>query len=392
VISASPAVRPPPSRAKARDAEPFQWSLSVDFGEADGLELEGRIACTLAQLQTLGVKQVRYELTQNLTRDIATNPDNRELRIVRALTQAGVDVLAVVGVGTRRALEPGLDADAPDYLERVTGNVRDVVRALTPLGVTRYQLENEVNAAGLATLPGYQWRDGRRWWDDDFKEEVLSALSQTVKQSNPDALVHTNLLDGLSDPSGSVDEMLERFTPYLDEIGFDFYSNQVLPYALTEHVPGRLGRLFRGMLGTDDIAALLKERVAHYEEVTGLPVRIAETGYPTRHAVAGHTAAGQARFVEEVTEAAAESGAIGLGYYRLMDPEAVNPSFIEGLNPNRGTEPFFGLVSADCEPKRGTVSGWAWNDEGAVPRLVRVKRDVSAFDAFREAVAQTKQE
>jgi hypothetical protein len=360
--------------------QPMQWTVSVDFGGAQGHELEGLLACTIEKLRKLGVTQVRYELRQRETLDIATNPNNRPLHIVRTLREAGIDVLAVVGVGNRGAVEDGLDGDDADYLPRIAKNVREITAALTPLGVTRYQLENEVNAAGLGTLPGYHWRNGRKWWKDDFKEEVIRTLAQAVKSVNPDAKVHTNLLDGLSDPSSGVDEMLERLSPYLDEIGFDFYTNQILPFQVTEHIPNPLGKIAKGMLGLSDMTAFLKERVAHYEALSGLPVRISETGYPTEHALFTHDAGGQYRFVQTVTEAAMQSGASAFGYYRLMDPEHVETDFLGSLNPNKGTEPYFGLVNADCEEKVGTVR------EG----LFGPEREVSAFEAFREAVARSR--
>jgi hypothetical protein len=375
---------------RAGAPQDFRWSVSLDFGMGSPEQVFPlhKLPKVIARLKELGVQAVRFELAQKDTQDIATNPQNRALQIVRAVRAAGIDVTAVVGLGGNNALEPGFNADDPKYIEKISQNVRDIARTLGPLGVKHFQVENEINCAGLATLPVYNWRSGRRWWSDDFKVEVVKALSEAVRGEIADAVIYTNLHDGVTDPNGSVDEMLQRFAPHIDQIGLDYYSNQIVPYAVSEQMPKWLSQLTRGGLGTADLAEALKERVEHYQALTGKPVWISETGYPTDHSFFPHTAAGQFRFAQEMADAARQSGAAGFNYFRLMDRDGTPPGGLAKLAPNHGIEPYFGLLDAELNPKWGTMTEWTWAQHGPLSLPKRVETRVSAWEALKAAIAE----
>jgi hypothetical protein len=400
----------PPPGVRSRD---FGWGVTIDIGRARIVSPD-RLAKIIERLKDLGVEYVRLEIPMNLAMDFAANPNNPVRKSIESILKAGIDVVPILGVGSKDVLPAGLTVDSPDYVHRLATHVREVVRTLTPLGVSQFQIENELNAAGMATMPPYGWRSGARWWDPDFKVELLSALRWAVKVENPDATVYSNFHDQVSDPipaipqlaSGQLDalnlpvqtasmlaggllrgtfldEALKRFAPHLDRIGLDFYPNYVLPRSIT--APLGLPAEFSGAdtLGTRAPGEKLKQRVKHYQELTGKPVVIAESGYPSSSPLR-HDASEQARFAEEMTAAARDSGAVGFTYFRLSDP----PRPASGVGPNESVEPFFGLLDHDLQPKRGTWEEMKWQSFGPISIPVGFeRREGSAWEMLKKAIA-----
>jgi hypothetical protein len=355
-------------------AAPMRWGISVDYGMSRPTtrrpaRTAARILSRLAELKRSGLDHVRVELPMRETEHIANDPDHPAVTFVRQLRALDLDVVAVVGVGSERALPASLKVSDPDYIAKVSRNVRDVAWRLSLLGVRDYQVENELNVAGLSTLPGLRWREGARWWDLGFKAELLTSLVRAVKSADPTARVNHNFYDGLSDPIVSPwpsgrPSLLDRLrgaarvagaflshadafhsalltlSEPLDEVGLDRYPNYTLPIGVS--------RLF-GLGG----ARALADRVRYLGETTGKPVRIAETGYESRSPF-GHGAEGQTRYVDEVARAAARSGAVAFTYFRLNDYAQPRARFT--LNLNRLVEPYFGLLDARLAPKEGRAS------------------------------------
>lgn len=407
-----------------KSPERFQLGITVDH---HGLPKDRPITpkelkAITDRLIELGVDHVRFEITMRDSGDITTNPKNNALQVVTAIRNAGIDVVPVVGVGNIPSLPDGMSADDPDYLEKLLANVREVATVLKPLGIKNFQIENELNAAGLATLPTFGWRKGEKWWDPEFKVEVLSSLRAVVKEIVPEAKVHSNFHDLVSDPIPAVpdrpndgpqiagwsaedlnrltqavlkrsayrDAALRLLAPHLDEVGVDFYPNYTLPHSVTSALglPASLTPL-EGALGTREPGKLLAKRVRHYARITNKSVRISETGYPSRRPGDSDDADGQIDYIRAITQGARDSGAKGLTYFRLSDPPAKDGGILGALDPNVSTEPYFGLLDADGKEKDATVDHWEWKlFGGIIPYPSRVVEHTSSFDAFTEIIAE----
>jgi hypothetical protein len=382
----------------------MRLGISVDYGMSRPTAKRSaksfpKLLGRLAELQKQGLDHVRFELPMRETEDIATRADHPAVQAIAAFRKLGLDVVPVVGVGSRKALPASLHVDDPDYVARVSKNVHDIAARLAPLGVRDYQIENELNVAGIATLPVMHWREGHRWWDLGFKRELIGALAYAVKTAAPNARVNHNFFDGMTDPTTTafgrdpswstklrgvgrvaaalmrpaphLERALRELSPSLDEVGLDSYPDYVVPHTVA--------RLF----GSADPERFAK-RVAAVGALTGKPIRIAETGYESRSPF-GHGPAGQAAYVAETSAAAQRSGAVAYTYFRLADYPRIAPRAT--LDPNRLVEPYFGLLDGRLEPKVGARLrlGTRWVGPLRVPWLVRDV--VSSWDAFKRALA-----
>ncbi|MCC6746047.1 MAG: hypothetical protein IT371_00225 [Deltaproteobacteria bacterium] len=422
------AATPAPRAAEKGRSDGFRWGVSADWGifAATTRFAPGQQEAMIRRLKQLGVDHVRYELPMRETLDIARNPQHPALRAVRAFRRAGLDVIAVVGVGSSSALPKGLDAGAPDYIDRVAANVRDIARALRPLGVRHFQVENELNSAGLTTLPGWGWRSGHTWWSWDFKEKLMRSLSHAVREQVPGAVLTTNFYDQFSDPvplpadkraraeahlltklvrrskrlteqlfwlpatlllrEDNMADAIYRLSRFVDRVGVDYYPNYVLPIAVTNAIgiPAGLAPL-GGALGTGDPGGLLKRRVAFYRRVSGKPVTVAETGYESRSPL-GHGRAGQAEFVDRVARAARASGAVGMTYFRLADP--THHARAPLLTVNRWIEPYFGLLDQALQPKSTKTLRWTTRQVRGLTVPWPAEERVSAFAAYAKVIRE----
>jgi hypothetical protein len=391
----APASTLPPS-------DTFDWGVSIDFGMEypTGVIPAEQIPTVVANLKALKVEYVRFEIPMKESLDILSadgtpNLNNEVFATIDAIRAAGIQIVPVIGVGGRKVLPDGLTVNDPKYIEKVSKNVSDIVAALSQdridpsgrqiKGVTTFQIENELNAAGLATLPIYGWRQGDKWFDPEFKKDLISSLENAARTANPEVPVtlYSNFHDLISDPipavqvnplldfplpngwttgqlqrlamailnrEENVEKGVKNISPHIDKVGLDFYPNYVFPREVTEWLglPADFA-LAGGALGTSEVGELLKQRVARYREITGKDVLVAETGYPSS-APSGHNQFGQAAFAKEIAEAARESGAVGLTYFRFHDPkpreDGTNP-----LDPKVTTEPYFGLLDANLRAK-----------------------------------------
>lgn len=296
--------------------------------------------------------------------------ERRLLRNIRILRKEGLEVEAVVGFGSNGALPDGLSVDDDDYIERVSRNVFDVVKTLKRYGITRFQIENELNTAGQAALM-QGWRTGDRWWDWGFKRDLMKGLTQAARRANPDAVLTTNIFDGAFDPlrtprkpsmrhvaqgflapQKSFEKALVDLGQYVDEIGLDAYPNYIAPYhggwntgkpPASIQPKNTLGRVPRAVLalakpiwkhvgapagsaqwpllfGMKDPAKHIEKRLQLYQRVLpGKAVYVAETGVPSQ-TTTGHTKGGQALYIEAALHWAKKGGAHRAMVYHYYDP------------------------------------------------------------------------
>jgi hypothetical protein len=394
----------------------FRRGIAVDHGiSAPSLPPEtddGPVLDRLRELKAAGLDHVRIELPMVDTLDIATRgADHRAVQFVDKILATGLNVIVVVGVGSETALPDGLHADRPDYLAEVTGNVGDITRELHGLvtrkyrkrpSAIRYQIENEINAAGLATTPFMNWRRGRRWWSLEFKARVLEALDRTVKQVDRDAVTVTNVSDlfwdspdllGLSASTGGLRGWLGRIAStlawlprrdrvaqrevavlarHVDMVGVDLYPNYILPYRVTRLAGGvvrgigrlvgrpnlSLDRLGGGVLGTSKpLRQYYGDRLRFWREASPVPIYVAETGTASSGLL--HDPRSQAEFVRDAMRSPALRET-SVTYFRLFDfvpgsrraPQTGAGNLLyQKLDPNKMWEPVMGVTDASLGPK-----------------------------------------
>jgi hypothetical protein len=100
------------------------------------------------------------------------------------------------------------------------------------------------------------------WFDPDIAERILEALHQVVMDEDPNALTMINL-EALSAMSH-----LKKYSKYCDILGLDFYPNYLKATPI-------------------DVARLSGASLAGH--VSGKPVMIAETGYPSGPRIMGYS-------------------------------------------------------------------------------------------------------
>jgi hypothetical protein len=380
----------------------FAWGVAVDNGisKPSAVMSPERLAALVGRAKELGVDHVRIELPMRETLDIERQ-GHPAVATVQAFLDAGLDVIAVVGVGSIEALPKDLKVEDPHYIERVAANVHAIAARLAPLGVRTFQVENELNMAGVGT-DLVSWRRGQKWWDPDFKAALLDSLARAVKAVDRRLTTSTNFSDNSWDPydalrMGRIRRLVRAFrapraefergltelAPFVDRIGLDYYPHDLVPRALG-HLVGLPPRVdaFTGLVGTRDAAARLQYRVERYRKLTGKEVYIAESGYQTRSPT-GHRSSGQARYVAELAEAARASGAVGLTYFRLADFRPARQGRLASLfdfSRNSRVEPYFGLLDDKLREKPAARMRWL-----PIPR--RVKAD-SSFHILQAAIAR----
>jgi hypothetical protein len=189
-----------------------------------------------------------------------------------------------------------------------------------------WQVENELNAAGLTVLWG--WRKGKAWWDFDFLTNLLVSLVNAIKTEDPDSLVCVNFHTG--PPKWKED--IKKWKKYLDIIGIDAYPNYILARPVYGEKVG-------------DIVKTAKE-------LTKKPIMVIETGYPSAPISRGYSEQNQAKYIKDAATSAKSAGAQGFFYFTIRSGEKPTTAGINPLFCYLGTiEGFWGLIRKDGSPK-----------------------------------------
>ncbi len=235
---------------------------------------------------------------------------------VNALTSRGIDVVPVLACGYQRMLPKGLsvDSDPTLYLQRAGAHARLVVRRYKDK-VKHWQIENEPNWWAMHEAGG--WRKGASWVESrPFRDDLLRVLNEAVHEEDSSAETIINL--EADRPISTIDE----FARYCDVLGLDFYPNYRTPEPINVSVFGK---------------------AAEYAKLSGRPVFIAETGYPSGPAFLGYSKQKQAQYVElAVKEAFTEDTINAVALWRYID--TAWRSFPEQEN-------HFGLIDERGGPK-----------------------------------------
>ncbi len=193
--------------------------------------------------------------------------------------------------------------------------------------VDYWQLENELNAAGLTVTWG--WRSGEIWKDPDFRTEVLATLREAVKENDPTALIAVNFHTTL--PNWPLD--LVKWKGLIDIVGLDVYPNYLLGWPV-------LGDAVGVMVKIAKLAAPEKRIV------------ILETGYPSRPTYQGFSEKRQAEFLKDAATSAVSAGADGFYWYSLEGEEKPGNTGVNfPFTLIESVEGYFGLVKPDGNKK-----------------------------------------
>ena len=193
--------------------------------------------------------------------------------------------------------------------------------------VDYWQLENELNAAGLTVTWG--WRSGELWKDPDFRTDILKTLHKSVKQNDPSALVAVNFHTTL--PTWPLDLM--KWSPWIDIVGLDVYPNYLMGWPV-------LGEAVGFMVNLAKLAA------------PGKRVVILETGYPSQPGVQGFNEERQSEYMEEAIESALSAGVDGFYWYSLEGEEQPGNTGVQfPFTLIESVEGYFGLVKPDGSKK-----------------------------------------
>jgi hypothetical protein len=234
--------------------------------------------------------------------------------LVKDMRSAGIQVLAVIGNGYSRFIPPGVALDhAAEYVRDLASSSRTIVRHYAG-DIKLWQIENEPNwwDEHLAV----RWRSGLIWLEPGARDSILSSLQGVVREECPDAKVIINLEADRS----NVD--WKYFAKYCDILGLDLYPGYAHP-----------SRTAAAEIG---LASEVKRQ-------TGLPVIVAETGYPSGPSVLGYSEERQAEYVRSACIEAYSCDAVdALCIWRFSD------SYWRSFPMQ---ENHFGLLTKEREPK-----------------------------------------
>jgi len=220
-----------------------------------------------------------------------------------------------------------------EFLYNLKLHSRAIIREFADL-IPTWQLENELNAAGIAYLEGW-WRKGDMWIDDDFTDKIMNILIESVNIEDPSAkkLTPFHVFD--------LANCLVRWGENLDIIGVNAYPNHFTALPNMGFVVG-------------DIVWSVKRALTAlgWEEK---PVWLTETGYPAieendsvdeltlEEDLYYFSESRQEQYIHDSFVAALLSGADRYYYFSLVWPEDSSATD----NEDNKTIQYSGLIRKD---------------------------------------------
>ncbi|MGI0084743.1 MAG: hypothetical protein ACREBQ_06645, partial [Nitrososphaerales archaeon] len=260
------------------DDHPMQVlkSMAEGFAGSDEEKGDGRAFSQdlASELKRAGIQFVRCWFQWNFfepqIQDTAS--PNYEFPLddfVSTLNQSGIEIVAVVGNGYSRFLPRGINLDDPnDYIRRLDSVCRATVRHYKD-SIKIWQIENEPNwwTEHYAT----HWRSGGVWLQPGIKDSILRMLHDLVREENPSSIIVVNLEADHRKTDWS------SYTKYCDVLGLDFYPNY-------DH--------------SSPVDAAVLRFATEVKKQAGLPVFVAETGYPSGPSIFGYSDQRQVEYVK----------------------------------------------------------------------------------------------
>jgi hypothetical protein len=309
-------VRIPPDVKSLGTPNSNHSNQSSDFESGDRKQFSSDIA---SELKSRGIQFVRCWFQWNFFEPVLTDlKDPKYLfpldDFVSLLNQSGIEIIAVIGNGYSRFLPQGINMeDSQGYLQRLDSVCRAIVRHYKD-SIKIWQIENEPNwwSEHYAT----HWRSGGLWLEPGIQEDILQTMNTLVREEDPSARIVINL---------EADERKTNWSfyqKYCDVLGLDFYPNY---------------------LHSTPINASELRFSSEVKKQTGLPVFIAETGYPSGPSIFGYSEERQAEYIRSACEESFACDEIfALSIWRMSD--SYWKSFPEQEN-------HFGLFAKDGSPK-----------------------------------------
>ncbi len=230
------------------------------------------------------------------------------------MSEEGIEIVAVIGNGYTRFLPERVNLDNPnDYIQRLRSASTAIVRRYKD-EIKTWQIENEPNwwLEHYAT----HWRSGGVWLEPGIQEDVLGTLHDVVRQEDPSATIVVNL------EADNRKTDWKFYAKYCDVLGLDFYPNYVHP---------------------EPVDASEVKFASQVKRESGLPVFVAETGYPSGPSMFGYSEQKQCDYVKSACESSYTCDDIcALSIWRYSD--SYWRSFPEQEN-------YFGLLTKEGDPK-----------------------------------------
>jgi hypothetical protein len=272
-----------------------------------------------AELKNRGIDFVRCWFQWNFFEPtiIKGNTSNYQFPLddfVSSMVENNIEIVAVIGNGYSRFLPEGINTDnSKDYVDRLDKMARAVVDHYKE-SISVWQIENEPNwwDEHYAT----HWRSGGIWVDSGMKDLILGSLHKTVREEDPSATIMINLEADEKKTDWSF------YSRFCDVLGLDFYPN----YMRSSPVDASEVRF----------SSEVKKKV-------GLPVCVAETGYPSGPPFFGYDTTKQAAYVKSAcVESFACDDIAALSVWRYSDSYWRSFPFQEN---------YFGLLTKEGNPK-----------------------------------------
>jgi hypothetical protein len=263
---------------------------------------------------------------------------------VTKLRSKDVEIVAVIGNGYSRFLPLGVDENDPkSYLESLEKASRAIVKHYVD-SIQIWQLENEPNWWFAHVSSG--WRRGRIWETPGFRDTVLQALYNIIQEESPSSTKTINL------EADRKKTDWKAYAKFCDVIGLDFYPNYAKPLPI--NVSGF------------DLATDVKNQ-------TGLPLFIAETGYPSGPKIAGYSESNQAQYVTTASQKVMSQDCLnGISLWRYSD---------SNWKSSPAQENHFGLKKQDGSAKP------AWRAYTEIIRAAKSGESLDQMISHREAPA-----
>jgi hypothetical protein len=235
-------------------------------------------------------------------------------KFVTELRSNGIEIIAVLANGYSRFLPAGLSTEnSKEYVDRMSCMAKAVVGHYKGY-ISTWQIENEPNwwDEHYAT----RWRSGAMWVEPGIQESILNALYSSVRGEDPNTTITVNL------EADNKKTNWNFYAKYCDVIGLDFYPNY---------------------MRSSPVDASELRFCTEVRRVTGKPVYVAETGYPSGPSMFGFSEERQAAYIASACDVSFSCEEIvALSVWRYSDSYWRSFPFQEN---------HFGLITKEGNPK-----------------------------------------
>jgi len=215
-----------------------------------------------------------------------------------------------------------------NYLGHLYLHTRAVVRRYKSK-CKRWQLENEINGAGIHAALG--WRKGYIWFSRSVQTKVLEIIHRAVRQEDPEAVTCHNFMIPLKTVPYfyTYKNQLRMWDKYLDVVGIDPYPN------FMQGLPLEVEKEFNKIIGEVKAMGVNK------------PIYIMETGYPARPGARGFSEENQKEYYAQALDVAERNKIHSLFFYCFTSQEGSPGAEWCSDKQTNDIQDWWGLIRAD---------------------------------------------